>query len=129
MMKCFYCSNVSEIKMRGFCISCGKKLEKICDPCGTSYEKSANFCMSCGGKLSELQEKMEAVDIPTEDLPEIKTEEEEIFVLEEVSDDESVVIETNDFHEDKENIEIEINGSEPETRDDKIPEEEEVSEP
>lgn len=113
MMKCFYCSNVSEMKMRGFCISCGKKLEKICESCDISYEKSANFCMSCGGKLSELSELIEKIEErhdPVEEPPEIKQEEEEIFVLEEVSEDDGVIIETNDVP-DKENIEIEINGS------------------
>ncbi|HPA56631.1 MAG TPA: zinc ribbon domain-containing protein, partial [bacterium] len=110
-MKCFYCSNVSDIKIKGFCISCGKKLEKICESCDISYEKSANFCMSCGGKLSDLIEKIEEKDDYVEDLPEIKQEDEEIFVLEEVSDDDSVVIETNDISTDKQDIEIEINGS------------------
>jgi hypothetical protein len=67
--------------------------------------------MSCGGKLSDLIEKIEEKDDYVEDLPEIKQEDEEIFVLEEVSDDDSVVIETNDISTDKQDIEIEINGS------------------
>ena len=104
-MKCFYCSNLSEMKNSGFCISCGKKLEKICEPCNISYELSANFCMSCGGKLSI---------IPVAEVQEEKLvhdhDEEEIFILEEDSQTDEIVIETNGLTapSDHQNIDADI---------------------
>jgi len=77
-MKCFYCSKVSETEKAGFCISCGKKLEKICPECQIMYEAGANFCMSCGGKVIDIPEGPESVNTESR-------EHEEVLILDEAN--------------------------------------------
>lgn len=116
-MKCFYCSNVSEVELKGFCISCGKKLDKICHSCEISYEENANFCMSCGGKLEELPEKADSEEILIDEHIEVKVkdDDDEVFVLEEVVPDSDVVVEKEEPEsfepKESDDIEIEVNGS------------------
>jgi len=78
-MKCFYCSNESDPDVPGKCSGCGRDLKKYCESCEIKFEEDANFCMQCGSKLLELSD----TEI------EIEEDEEEVFILEEISEEKS----------------------------------------
>lgn len=98
-MKCFYCSNGSDPDTPGKCSGCERELKKYCESCEIKFAEDANFCMQCGSKLIELSD--------TEIEIEESEEEEEVFILEEISEDEKPEKETGE-RESKETIELDF---------------------
>ena len=78
-MKCFYCSNESDPDVPGKCSGCDRDLKKYCESCEIKFAGDANFCMQCGSKLIGLSEA--EIEIEEES-------EEEVFILEEISEEE-----------------------------------------
>ncbi len=108
-VKCFYCNSETNNDSSKNCESCSKELLKVCEKCGIKFEKSANFCMSCGGKLTDIEFEedvfiLEEVDEDNSDQSENPEEAEmlEIEVLEDLNEDggeELLILEENDNKE------------------------------
>ena len=96
-MKCFYCSNGSDPDVPGKCSGCGRELKKYCEFCEIKFAEDANFCMQCGSKLVDLSDTEIEIDE--------SAEEEEVFILEEISEEEP---KKEKIREKRETIEIDF---------------------